>query len=182
MAKPTGKGKRIFEVLAAYSDDNGKTWKRTEPLKDISGKGYPNECQIAEASNGDLVFIARNQGGVTFRKKAISKDGGVTWSEMNIDKTLPSVACMGSVIRGPKKKDGSWVLYATFPSNKGRKNGQIAVSQDNGKTWQVKKIVKGAFAYSATAISGDGKHLLCLYETNGYKSQILIAVPLSELQ
>jgi len=173
---------RSGAIIAAYSDDNGETWKRTDALKDVSGRGYPNECQVAEASNGDIVLISRNQGGETFRKKAISNDGGETWSDIEIDRTLPSVACMGSVIKGPAKADGSWDLYASFPSDKGRKDGQIAVSEDNGKTWQIRKIIPGAYAYSAIQVSPDGKHLLCLYEAAGYKNETLLMIPLSELK
>lgn len=168
--------KGAWEILAAYSDDNGESWKRTDPLNDVSGKGFPNECQVAEAANGDIVLISRNQEGETFRKKAISKDGGTTWSDIDVDRTLPSVACMGSVISSP---DGN--LYASFPSNKGRKDGQIAISADNGQTWQIKKIIPGAFAYSAIQIAPDGKHLLCLYEGGDYKNETLLTIPLRDL-
>ena len=176
-----GKVSRTWEIVAAYSDDNGKTWKRTKSLDDPE-KGFPNECQIAEASNGDLVIISRNQGGVNLRKKSISKDGGVTWSAIKTDPTLPSVACMGSIISGPIKADGSWDLYASFPSPKGRKNGQLAISTDNGQTFQIKKIVTGNFAYSATQISPDSKSIYCLYETTGYKEQRFLSIPLSEFK
>ena len=179
-AVPAGKG-RTWEILAAYSDDSGKTWLRTEPLTDVSGKGFPNECQVAEASNGDIVLISRNQGGATFRKKAISRDGGATWSDIVVDKTLPSVACMGSVIKGPVKDDGSWDLYASFPSDKGRRDGQIARSVDNGKTWQIQKTIPGAFAYSALQIAPAGRHLLCLYEADGYKRVKLLTIALDQL-
>lgn len=157
-------GARRWEIAVVHSDDGGKTWARSEPLADPE-KGYPNECQIAEATNGDLVIIARNQLGAKWRKKSISTDGGLTWPAIATDKTLPSVPCMGSIVRGPEKPDGSWNLYASFPSNAGRKNGQLAISRDNGKTFQIRMIVKGGFAYSSTQISHDGKSLLGLYET-----------------
>ncbi len=176
-----GKVVRNWEVVTAYSDDNGLTWKRSEPLNDPE-KGFPNECQVAEASNGHLVMISRNQSGEKRRKKAFSKDGGATWTDIKTDPTLPSVACMGSIIPGPKKADGNWNLYATFPSSQGRKNGQIAISTDHGQTFSVKKVVTGAFAYSASQISPDGKSLLCLYEANGYKKMRFLAIPLSELE
>ena len=172
---------REWLVTCAYSDDQGVTWKSTPPLKDVSGKGYPNECQVIEASNGDVVMISRNQGGEKFRKKAISKDGGITWSDIQIDPTMPSVACMGGLARGPVKANGEWDLFASFPSNAGRKNGQIALSTDHGQTWQIKKIIPGAFAYSCVFMAPDGKSLLCLYESSGYKTQSLISIPLSEL-
>ena len=99
-----GKRSREWQIVVAYSDDNGQSWKRTEPLEDKSGIGFPNECQVAEAANGDIVLISRNQGGERFRKKAISHDGGETWTPLDIDRGLPSVACMGSVIKGPVKR------------------------------------------------------------------------------
>jgi len=177
-----GEGKdRTWEILVAHSDDGGETWQRSEPLKDISGKGYPNECQVAEAANGDLVLISRNQGGETFRKKTISKDGGKTWAEIDIDKTLPSVACMGSLIKGPAKPGGGWDLYASFPSDKGRKDGQIAISKDHGATWQIRKVIEGPFAYSALQMSPDGRTLLCLYESHGYKDMTLLSIPIETL-
>ncbi len=176
-----GKRSREWQVVAAYSDDNGQSWKRTEPLRDESGKGFPNECQVAEAANGTIVFIARNQGGERFRKKAISHDGGETWSPLNIDRGLPSVACMGSVIKGPTEEDGTWDLWASFPSSAGRKDGQIAISEDNGQSWRIVKVIPGPFAYSTLQVSPDQKSLLCLYESDGYKSETLLTIPFEEL-
>jgi len=119
---------------------------------------------------------------VTKRKKSCSKDGGETWTALETDETLPSVACMGSIIKGPKKNDGSWDLYASFPSNEGRKNGQIAISTDLGKSFQIKKIVKGSFAYSASQMSADGKRLELIYETDKYKTLRFLSIPLKELE
>ncbi len=171
---------RSWEIAAVFSDDLGVSWTRTEPLKD-PGKGFPNECQLAEASNGNLVLIARNQSGEAKRKKSISKDGGATWSVIETDETLPSVACMGSIIRGPKRGEG-WDLYASFPSAKGRQNGQIAISKDFGKSFEIKKIVRGIFGYSCTQVSSDGKSLLCFYETDGFQAIRLLAIPFVELE
>lgn len=176
-----GKRSREWQIVAAYSDDNGRSWKRTEPLVDETGVGFPNECQVAEASNGDVILISRNQGGERFRKKAISHDGGQTWSTINIDKGLPSVACMGSVIKGPVREDGTWDLWASFPSNAGRKDGQIAVSKDNGQSWHIVKVIPGPFAYSALQVSPDQKNLLCLYESNGYRTETLLTIPFEQL-
>jgi len=179
--KIDGKVTRSWEIANTWSDDGGKTWKRTEPLKDPE-KGFPNECQIVEASNGDLVIISRNKSGERFRKKAISSDGGETWTAIATDKTLPSVACMGSVIKGPLKADGSWDLIASFPSSKGRVNGQLAVSKDHGKTWEIKKVINGQYAYSAIQLSADQKKLHILYENQGYKTISFLSIPLSDLK
>lgn len=88
---------------------------------------------------------------------------------------------MGSVIKGPIIADDSWDLYASFPSDKGRKDGQIAVSKDYGATWQIRKVVEGPFAYSALQMSPDGKMLLCLYESHGYKDMTLLSIPIETL-
>ncbi|MEM7012694.1 MAG: sulfatase-like hydrolase/transferase, partial [Verrucomicrobiota bacterium] len=177
-----GKRSREFRNVVAYSDDNGETWERTEPLEDVSEAGFGNECQVAEASNGDIVLISRNQGGVAFRKKSVSRDGGETWSPLNIDRGLPSTACMGSVIKGPVKEDGSWDLWASFPSAAGRKDGQIVRSTDHGETWRIVKVIPGAFAYSSLQVSPDQKNLLCLYESEGYRTQSLLSIPFDELE
>ena len=88
---------------------------------------------------------------------------------------------MGALIKGPTKPDGTWNLIASFPSAKGRKDGQIAVSEDNGQSLEIRKIIPGAFAYSALAIAPDGNHLLCLFESNGYQNQTLLTIPFSDL-
>lgn len=173
--------KRTWQIVVAWSDDNGETWKRTEPLKDASDRGYPNECQVAEAANGDIVLVSRNQGGVTFRKKAISQDGGETWSDIQVDEGLPSVACMGSLIKGPAREDGTWDLWASFPSNKGRRNGQIAVSRDNGRTWNIVRIIPGLFSYSTLQVSADQQSLFCLYESDDCESETFLSMPFLEL-
>jgi sialidase-1 len=171
---------RNWEIIAAWSDDMGDTWQRSEPLEDPE-IGFPNESQIAEASNGDLIIISRNQSGELKRKKAFSTDSGESWSVLETDPGLPSVACMGSIIKGPKKNDGTWDLFASFPSNQGRKDGQIAISKDHGKSWEIKGIIKGDFAYSVLQVSPDKKHLLCLYETNSSKNEVLVSIPLKNL-
>jgi sialidase-1 len=176
-----GKRSREWQIIVAYSDDNGATWRRTEPLVDKSGIGFPNECQVVEAANGDIVLISRNEGGERFRKKAISRDGGETWTPLDIDRGLPSVACMGAVVKGPQKEDGTWDLWASFPSDAGRKNGQIAVSIDNGNTWRIVKVVHGPFAYSVLQVSPDESSLLCLYESDDYESETLLSIPFAEL-
>lgn len=176
-----GKRSREWRVVVAYSDDNGQSWQRTEFLQDASQLGFPNECQVVQAANADLVLISRNQGGKRFRKKAISRDGGETWTALQEDTTLPSVACMGAVVKGPVKPDGNWDLWASFPSAAGRKEGQIAVSQNHGQSWQIVKVIPGHFAYSALQVSPDQKSLLCLFEDNGYRTESFIKIPFDQL-
>ncbi len=179
--KKDEKVERSWGIITAWSDDLGKTWQRSGPLEDPE-IGFANECQIAEAVDGKLLIIARNQAGKPLRKKAFSEDGGENWTPTKTDPSLPSVACMGSLIKGPKKEDGSWELYASFPSKEDRINGQICISTDSGQSFQIKKIVSGKFAYSASQISADGKNFELLYEAEGYKYIRFLSIPLEELK
>jgi len=176
-----GKVGRTWEICAAWSDDGGKTWQRSEPLQDPE-EGWPNECQVAEAADGTLVLSSRNQAGRRLRKKAFSSDGGQTWTPIKTDPTMPTIQCMGSIVAGPVKADGNWDLYASFPSAKARANGQVAISIDNGKTFQIKTIISGYFGYSTTQISPDGKDLLLFYESDKVRSIRFLRIPLSELK
>lgn len=180
---PVFKGDKVFrewEIQSVWSDDLGTTWHRSDPLKDPE-TGFTNECQIAECSNGELLIIARNQSGKPKRKKSFSEDAGETWSVVETDSTLPSVACMGALIKGPVNKDGSWDLFASFPSAEGRINGQIAVSNNNGQSFEIKSIIEGDFAYSVIQVSPDGKDLYVLYETDQYKTIRFLRIPLENL-
>ena len=56
------------------------------------------------------------------------------------------------------------------------------LSADHGKTFHIKKIIKGYFGYSVTQISPDGKNLLCLYETKKVKELRFLSIPLTELK
>ena len=88
---------------------------------------------------------------------------------------------MGALIRGPMKTDGTWDLWTSFPSNQGRKDGQIAISKDHGETWSVAKVIPGSFAYSALQVAPDNSKLLCLYESDDYRTQTLLSIPFQEL-
>ena len=107
---------------------------------------------------------------------------GHTWGPFDVDRGLPSVACMGAVIKGPVRADGTWDLWASFPSSAGRRDGQIAVSSDNGRTWRIVKVIHGPFAYSALQVSPDRLNLLCFYESAGYRSETLIRIPFNRLR
>ena len=68
-----------WQVYAAFSDDAGKTWRYGDTAPEGT-KGFANEVQFVELSDGSVMLNARNQGGDKLRKIAISRDGGETWS------------------------------------------------------------------------------------------------------
>jgi len=167
--------KHNFTNWVAFSDDHGATWKRGAkvPQKDLQ----LNEVQVAEIANGELYLNSRRWKGTNFRKVSYSKDGGETWSPATDDDHLPEPTCQGSLLRWSPK-----VLLFLNPIGKGRANGTLRASIDDGKTWSAERLVfPGPFAYSCMAPLKDGR-VGVLYEPNGASVLRFRAVDLPEVK
>lgn len=78
---------------------------------------------------------------------------------------------MGAVVVHPgdvNRGTGPWLLYsapyATSRSHQDRRDVTIYASQDDGKTWPIRKrLHQGPSAYSDLAVFPDGQ-ILCFYE------------------
>ena len=156
--------KKTFVNWVAYSDDGGRNWRRGGNVPQTDGRQL-NEVQVAEARDGTLYLNSRRWKGDAFRKVSWSKDGGATWSASIDDLTLPDPTCQGSLLRvdqGP-----TTAFYFLNPAGRGRKNGTIRVSNDDGRTWSAsREAFPGPFAYSSMAALKDGR-LGVLYEPAG---------------
>lgn len=166
---PPGDGKRIWTTRAMFSDDQGETWALGRRVSEAGLGGYGNEAQVVELPDGSVLFSARNQGG-TKRKLAVSQDGGETWTNYRLADELVSPACMASVIRYSEPSEGSkGSLLHSLPFGKGRKNGMIFSSLDDGASWKaVAQVQPSGFAYSCLVKLKSGA-VGCLYEGTGYK-------------
>ncbi|HNY28833.1 MAG TPA: sialidase family protein [Candidatus Sumerlaeota bacterium] len=164
---------------ALYSDDAGQTWRLSERVPIPNGmSGNGNEAQIVELSDGAVLLNARNEGGPRVRMVTRSRDGGQTWDVLREEPDLPTVACMGSLLRLPKT--GLWfsdtppALLCSLPGAGGRRNGTLHVSRDDGQTWTTKKtLYPGGFAYSCLALLPDGR-VGCLFEPENYRNISLL--------
>ncbi len=154
-----------WKVAAAYSDDHGKTWsigKQSTP-----GQGI-NEVSITETDEGGLMVVSRAWGG-NLRKVVYSEDGGETWGETISHPELPSPNTQNGLARYSFEDDEklggkSRILFST--PTKGRAEGVVKMSYDNGKTWPVEKLlIPGPFAYSTLTPVRPGV-MGCLYELN----------------
>jgi sialidase-1 len=161
------------------SDDNGKTWKISQPIQ-----AGGNECQVVERSNGTLVVNTRMQGNFEgFRGIASSADGGETWTVITQEKQLPCPKCEGSFLRIPwtnreTKSNENYLMLFSNPHPPEPKDGKpsgarvrmaVRVSFDEARTWPKSRVLApGPSAYSSLAALPDGT-ILCLYET-GEKS------------
>jgi sialidase-1 len=175
-------GKRMWKTRVCFSDDGGASWQLGKYISEGDLAGYGNEAQVVELADGGVLFSARNQGG-GLRKLAVSRDAGESWSPYRLQQELVTPACMASVVRYSWPEDDKpGVLLHSIPfSKKGRENGAVLVSYDDGTTWPVSSVIEpGAFAYSCLAVLKDGS-VGCLYEGGGYRDIRFARFPLSSL-
>ncbi len=147
-----------------FSDDHGTTW--------MSGgrtTGPVNETQVVELTDGSLMLNTR---GAPYRTVTMSGNGGITWGESSLDRTLTDSAvyggCQASIIRYTRKDDShdkDRLLFASPADPNYRFHLTVRVSYDEGRTWPVAKLIKkGTGAYSSLTVFPD--HTIGLvYET-----------------
>ena len=147
---------------AVYSDDHGKTWKVSRNSPTPSSKNRGDEAKVVELANGDILMSIRNPE-KGYRKFAISKTKGETWQAAKVSDNLIEPACNGDILR--YNHGGKDYLIHSLPSSKtDRENVTIHISEDNGKTWSIKRqLVDGMSAYSSLTILDDGT-IGCLVE------------------
>lgn len=172
-----------WKVYAVYSDNNGKTWDMGEVAPEGS-KGMGNEVQMVELTNGDILLNSRSASGNKLRKKAISKDGGETWSPLMDDPELIEPQCQASLLRFnfANNNEPGRLLFSNPASKEKRLLGTIRISYDDGKTWPLEKLIyEGSFAYSClTKIDNSTAGLL--FERDGYKKISFSIIPISWLE
>jgi sialidase-1 len=172
-----------WRVYAAFSDDKGETWRYGDTAPEGT-KGFANEVQFVELSDGSVMLNARNQGGDKLRKVATSIDGGQTWSVTQDDPALVEPACQASLLRHPNNNDPSKdvFLFSNPGSQHARTNGTIRLSRDEGKTWPVSRVLyPGSFAYSCLTSLPDGS-AGCLFERDGYRKTSFARITLNWIE
>jgi len=155
---------------AVFSDDGGASWSYGALVDDSQTPGQGNEVQFVERIDGAVLLNSRSHGGTNHRKIAVSSDGGTTWSPMSEDGKLNEPRVMASVLRFTDPLDGyrSRLVFAGPNSRRGRTNGTVRLSYDEGLTWTESKMIhRGFYAYSCLA-AADDRRIGVLYEAAGY--------------
>lgn len=145
-----------------YSDDHGETWK----LGGIPSHPVykPNECTVAEVSNGDLLLNMRCPNSDKRRLLSRSTDGGLSWSSPEVHQTLIDPVCQGSMLTFTDTDNRSILLFANPAHETRRRNMTLRVSYDDGRTYPKEQLLYGEFAaYSDMALL-DPDNLAMLYE------------------
>lgn len=123
-----------WNAFADRSSDHGKTWERSadfafDPAK-LTGKGIIQPT-FWESTPGKVHAMLRSTSGQIWRTD--SEDGGKTWVPV-YDSGLPN---NNSGIDAVRLKDGRVLLVYNHVSGnwKARTPLDLALSEDNGKTW-----------------------------------------------
>ncbi|MDT8302513.1 MAG: exo-alpha-sialidase [Sedimentisphaerales bacterium] len=144
-----GQARDTAGVIMCYlSDDNGKTWRRNKD----SFKGYApggqritvQEPGVIELKDGRLMMYMRTNAGSQYI--CYSQDGGETWSKAR-PSNLASPLSPASIKRIPWTGDllCIWNDHSGVHSYpKGRRTPLcLAISKDEGKTWDRSIIIEG---------------------------------------
>lgn len=135
------------------SDDGGTNWR----LGGSTAAGA-NECQVVELPGEELLLNMRNAGRRHERIVSRSRDGGLTWANLEWDTKLVEPVCQASLIRAAK------MLYFCNPASTRRERMTVRTSADWGQTWTDGRVLhEGPSAYSCLAPVGS-RDLGCLYE------------------
>lgn len=144
-----------------YSDDGGASWQPGG----ISDDGA-NECQVIERSDGSLLLNMRRAQSVDepVRFRAVSEDGGATWSASQPEPELVDPRCQGSIVTYDADADAPLVLFSNVANATERRTLVVRLSWDDGETWPVARpLHAGPAAYSCLCPLPDGD-VACLYE------------------
>lgn len=148
-------GGRMDNFLV-YSDDKGETWNMSKVAR-TNG----DEAKVVELANGDLLISSRNRdSGINARTYVISKDNGKTWSQPQRWNELMGNSCNAGIARYTLTRNGEQKnrLLHTLPANANRKNLTLFLSEDEGKTWPVSRVLcKGEAAYSEIVVLPNGE-------------------------
>jgi hypothetical protein len=149
------------DAMCYYSDDIGKTWKRSSVLHLAvqSGSGL-QEPLVVELKDGRLMLLARTDQGCQMR--SWSDDGGATWSPIERSNIISPLS-PATLKRIPKTGDLMLVWNDhenVAEADKWKRTPlTVAVSSDEGKSWRHKKTIEnnvdGWYCYSAAAFVGD---------------------------
>lgn len=169
------------------SDDAGVTWRAGSGTVDYAKRGAM-EPEVLEMNDGRVLMIIRTQLGHI--GAAWSEDGGDTWSAAS-DWGVRAPEAPATVRRIPSTGDLMLIWNDTFADGEGHGGKRtpltIAISKDEGKTWEHKKNLEerpdNTYAY-ISATFDSGRVLLSYYvadDTTGWISSRFRSFPIAWL-
>jgi sialidase-1 len=147
-------GTAVHHSHVVFSDDGGRHWQ-------IGGSADAgtNESQVVELTGGRLLLNMRNHPpkAHNFRMIATSDDAGRTWSPAKPDAALIEPPAQASLLRlTTTGAGGRNRLLFSNPASTRRERMTVRMSEDEGATWPVSRIVhEGPAAYSSLVVLPD---------------------------
>lgn len=174
---PPQEGFLDYNAHGFYSDDHGKTFKRSESIS-IPGS---NESIAAPLSEDRMIMSIRNQAGnIRSRILAYSSDGGISWDESYFEENLPDPVCQASILNIGTANGKTILAHSNASDTENRNNLTLKISYDEGKSWpksilvDANKLMKKLSwtAYSDLVPLQDPNQIGILYERNNYSEII----------
>jgi len=145
--------------LMAITDDWGQSWFTSTPLLGMIN----SQPSLVQKRDGTLIAFMRDDGSAVHRVQVSeSADRGVTWSRVtSSDRPDPGAGVEAIVL-----KSGAWVLINN-DLEQGRHSLAVTFSDDEGKTWRVKRHLEkdteadvaagaGSYHYPSIIQASDG--------------------------
>lgn len=163
-----------FGVFIFGSLDHGRTWFLKEtPIKSA------DESKIIELKDGTWMVNSRvNKLGMRYVSTSI--DQGESWESMK-EISLIDPSCNAAIIRY-KYKSKNCLLFVNAAAKDSRRNLNLKISYDEGKSWSAGKTVfPGSAAYSDIVVLKNGD-LGILFEKNNYQENVFVRIPFKWLE
>ncbi len=155
---PTTETTPIGKIRCYYSDDAGKAWTKGKDAANPD-QATTQEPGIVELKDGRLLLFCRTESGTQYI--SYSSDQGESWSILKPG-TIKSPLSPAAIERIPQTGDLMLVWNNNFkpvPDGGNRTPYNLAISKDEGKTWQKIKPVEsnpnGWYCYTAIEFVGD---------------------------
>ncbi|MCB9768620.1 MAG: exo-alpha-sialidase [Candidatus Omnitrophica bacterium] len=148
--------------IAAFTEDGGESWEFSHPTLGYGGI----QPSLVQKKNGDIVAMMRDKSPAKRIRRSLSTDGGMTWSDTG-EMEIPNP---DSSVSAEVLDNGHWVLVCndtTGGDRGGRTRLVIFLSEDEGETWPIRKVIEDhdktcAAAYPTVRQTRDGI-IHCVY-------------------
>lgn len=169
------KGPYSYGAHVLISDDHGKTWRMSEPIKPGC-----NESQVTELTDGTLLMNMRSYNGKYSRAVSKSEDGGENWSAIGHDYQLVESKCQASILNYGNYKGKNYHLFSNPAVPIGRTHMTLKISDNDCQTWETSKLIyEGPSAYSCLVRLPNG-NIGIFYEAGEkkpYETMRFVSIP-----